>query len=96
MPEVADRVLASYNLRGKRVLVTRATLNPADVSTAHVYGLRHRSSDWAEPVTAEAHVLCNNCGTLISAAPLKLDENGAFRFTRREREELALLLSETA
>lgn len=66
-------------------LFSNSRLTAADVPEGmYVYDLRGSDDDPGQPITVESHVTVNYAGSIITAKPLNLGEEGRLNFTEEE------------
>lgn len=74
-------------LLGKPALFTQWRVDRSTVPPRlHLYELRHEDEDWSRPCQVARGILVNFYGTVLTAEPLKLDEDG-----RRDMESTNLV-----
>ena len=66
-------------------LFSNGRIDPATIPEGmYVYDLRGSDDDPGQPITVENHVTVNHAGSVITAKPLDLGENGRLTFTEEE------------
>lgn len=66
-------------------LFSNGRIDPATIPEGmYVYDLRGSDDDAGQPITVENHVTVNHAGSVITAKPLDLGENGWLTFTEEE------------
>jgi len=66
-------------------LFSNGRIDPATIPEGmYVYDLRGSDDDPGQPITVENHVTVNHAGSVITAKPLGLGENGRLTFTEEE------------
>lgn len=66
-------------------LFSNGRIDPATIPEGmYVYDLRGSDDDPGQPITVETHVTVNHAGSVITAKPLDLGEDGRLTFTEEE------------
>ena len=68
---------SEITILGKPALFSEWRIDRSTVPTGlHLYELRHEDEDWGTPCQVAKGILANFYGTVLTAEPLKLDDDG--------------------